>query len=111
MQWTLALVTLAAARFSFGQSAGVEYFEKKVRPIFATKCQACHGQTQWMAGLDLSSAAGFQKGTSAGPLVSGSDPSRSRLVRAIGYQGQIKMPPAGKLPDDEIASIREWVGR
>jgi hypothetical protein len=62
-----------------------------------------------MAGLDLSSAAGFQKGSDNGPLVSGSDPEASRLMRAIGYQGAIKMPPSGKLRGDEIAVLREWV--
>src|SRR5882672_3022228 len=109
MRWTLVSLALAVARLSSGQSTGAEYFETKVRPIFAAKCQACHGPAQRMAGLDLSSAAGFQKGASSGPLVNGSDPMQSRLMRAIGYQGQIKMPPAGKLTEDEIASVREWV--
>src|SRR5713226_1722913 len=106
---TLVLAILAAAGLSSGQSTGAEYFETKVRPIFAAKCQACHGLAQRMAGLDLSSAAGFLRGATSGPLVTGSDPSQSRLMRAIGYQGQIKMPPAGKLAEDEIASVREWV--
>src|SRR5438552_17309222 len=62
-----------------------------------------------MAGLDLTSAAGFLRGGASGPLVTGSDPSQSRLMRAIGYRGQIKMPPTGKLAAGEIASMREWV--
>src|SRR3989442_1566497 len=106
---TLALATLAVAGLSSGQSTGAEYFETKVRPIFAAKCQACHGPAQRMAGLDLTSAAGFLRGATSGPLVDGSDPSQSRLMRAIGYQGQIKMPPTGKLSEDEIASVREWI--
>src|SRR6266850_2933628 len=114
--WSLSLryillpfVILASTRLSPGQISGVEYYETKIRPLFVAKCQACHGPAQRMAGLDLSSAAGFQKGASSGPLVNGSDPMQSRLMRAIGYQGQIKMPPAGKLTEDEIASVREWV--
>src|SRR6266851_8012797 len=106
---TLVLATLAAVGLSSGQRIGAEYFETKVRPIFAAKCQACHGLAQRMAGLDLSSAAGFLRGAASGPLVTGSDPSQSRLMRAIGYQGQIKMPPTGKLAAGEIASVREWV--
>ena len=31
-------------------------------------------------------------------------------MRAIGYEGQIKMPPTGRLKAEEIAAIREWVG-
>src|SRR6266567_5849351 len=107
MARALVLAILASAGVSYGQST--EYFETKVRPIFAAKCQACHGLAQRMAGLDLSSAAGFVRGAASGPLVTGSDPSQSRLMRAIGYLGQIKMPPAGKLAAGEIASVREWV--
>src|SRR6266567_4856173 len=103
---TLVLATLAAAGLSSGQSTGAEYFETKVRPIFAAKCQACHSPAQRMAGLDLTSAAGFLRGATSGPLIDGADPSRSRLMRAIGYQGPIKMPPTGKLPEDEIAFVR-----
>src|SRR5580658_2366317 len=84
------------------QTTGVSYFETKIRPLFASKCQGCHGGAARMAGLDLSSAAGFQHGADSGPLVSVSDPSESRLVRAIGYEGAIKMPPSGKLKDEEI---------
>src|SRR5882672_6560191 len=106
---TLALATLAVAGLSYGQSTGADYFETKVRPVFTAKCQACHGPAQRMAGLDLTSAAGFLKGATSGPLVNGADPSQSRLLRAIGYQAHIKMPPTGKLAEDEIASVREWV--
>src|SRR5260370_33625268 len=99
--------SLAAAGLASGQSTGAEYFETKVRPIFSAKCHACHGPAQRMAGLDLTSAAGFLRGATSGPLVTGSDPSQSRLIRAIGYQAHIKMPPTGKLAQDEIASVRE----
>ena len=92
---TLAVGTIALAGLASGQSTGTELFEKKVRPIFAAKCHACHGPAQRMAGLDLTSAAGFSKGAASGPLIDGSDPDRSRLVRAISYQGSIRMPPPG----------------
>ncbi len=52
-----------------------------------------------MAGLDLTSEAGFRS----------ADPGEGRLLRAIGYEGSIKMPPSGKLKDDEIAAFREWI--
>jgi hypothetical protein len=92
-----------------GQTPGVAYFETKIRPLFASKCQGCHSAAARIAGLDLSSAAGFQKGAASGTLVSVSDPSESRLLRAVGYEGAIKMPPSGKLKEDEIAALREWV--
>src|SRR5579863_427016 len=82
---------------SSGQTAGISYFETKVRPLFASKCQGCHNAAARVAGLDLSSAAGFQRGAGSGSLIVGSDPGNSRLMRAIGYEGAIKMPPSGKL--------------
>jgi mono/diheme cytochrome c family protein len=87
----------------------VELFEKNVRPIFATKCQPCHGPKQKMAGLDLMSAAGFLRGADSGTLVDPADLDNSRLLKAISYQERIKMPPAGRLGDEEIAEIREWI--
>src|SRR5580658_2336434 len=91
------------------QTTGVSYFETKIRPLFSSKCQGCHNAAARVAGLDLSSSAGFQKGAGSGPLIAGSGLDNSRLLRAIGYEGAIKMPPSGKLADDEIAALREWV--
>ena len=81
----------------------------KIRPILVAKCQPCHSPALRTAGLDLSSAEGFQKGGDSGVLVQGADPSESRLLQAIGYEGQIKMPPTGRLKSEEIAAIRQWV--
>ena len=33
----------------------------------------------------------------------------SLLIEAIGYQGDIRMPPAGKLRDDQIAALTNWI--
>jgi hypothetical protein len=86
-----------------------ESFEKKIRPILAGKCQPCHDTKQRMAGLDLTSAAGFGKGSDSGPLVDPGDLDNSRLLKAVSYQERIKMPPTGKLPIDEIAALRAWL--
>jgi mono/diheme cytochrome c family protein len=104
-----ALVAILIAANAPGQTPGADFFEKKIRPIFSTNCQPCHGARQPMAGLDLTTAAGFRKGADSGPLVSGTDPTASRLMRAVSYRNPIKMPPAGKLKDDEIASLGEWI--
>ncbi len=86
-----------------------EFFEKKVRPIFAASCQLCHNAKAKMAGLDLSTAEGFQRGGDSGPVVDKEKPEESRLLKVIGYDGVMKMPPTGKLKDHEIAALTEWV--
>ena len=34
-----------------------EFFEKRIRPLFAQKCQGCHGDKVKMGGLSLSSTS------------------------------------------------------
>ncbi len=86
-----------------------EFFERKVRPIFANRCQGCHGSRGGKAGLDLTSGTGFRRGADTGPVVIPKDWTNSRLAQVVSYQERLKMPPTGKLPDSEIAVLREWV--
>ena len=87
----------------------IEFFEAEIRPLLVANCRVCHGPDQQMAGLNLSSAAGFRRGADSGPVVVKGDPDDSRLIKAVGYRGRIKMPPTGKLAEGEIAALREWV--
>jgi hypothetical protein len=86
-----------------------EFFEKKIRPVLATQCQACHNAKLKTAGLDLSTSEGFTHGSQSGPVVVVGKPEDSRLIRAIGYSETLKMPPTGKLADEEIADLTAWV--
>ena len=76
--------------------------EKGSAPFFATKCYACHG-AGYEDRLDFASGAGFEQ------VIAPGDAAHSRLYRAIGYADKIKMPPAGKLPDQEIADLKAWI--
>jgi mono/diheme cytochrome c family protein len=86
-----------------------EFFEKKVRPIFAANCQRCHNAKSKVAGLDLTTAEAFQRGGDSGPAINKEKPEESRLLKVIGYDGETKMPPSGKLKDHEIDALTEWV--
>ena len=86
-----------------------EFFEKKIRPVLATKCQGCHNAKLKTAGLDLSTAEGFAHGGQSGPIVAAGNPGESRLIKVVGYGETLKMPPTGKLADEEIANLTEWV--
>ncbi len=109
----IALILLAIAWFASRDASARqntdEFFEKKVRPILAQKCQACHNAKAGMAGLDLSTAEGFAKGGDSGPVVDIEKPENSRILKVISYDDKLKMPPTGKLKDEEIAAITEWV--
>jgi len=88
-----------------------EFFERKIRPILADSCYACHNAKLKTAfgGLRLDSREGLRKGGDSGPSLIPGDAENSRLIKAISYQHEIKMPPAGKLKPEQIAALIEWV--
>jgi uncharacterized protein YeaO (DUF488 family)/mono/diheme cytochrome c family protein len=106
----LTITLLAtAARLGAQNAQADEFFEKKVRPVFAKSCAGCHNAKVKTAGLDLTTAEGFAHGGQSGVLVSKQDPAKSLLMRVVGYEESLKMPPTGKLKDEEIADLRTWV--
>jgi hypothetical protein len=103
----VSLVLLLAAP-CFGVS-DAEYFEASIRPLLAKHCYGCHTQTK-LGGLQLDSREGLLKGGASGPAVEPRAPERSLLIRAVSYQDErLKMPPSGKLEDEEIEALTRWV--
>ena len=102
----LALVLLACAGSA---SRASDDFEKHVRPLLVEKCQSCHGAEKQKGGLRLDSREALLKGGDSGPAAVPGKPAESPLVKAIGYTGELKMPPKGKLSDKEIALLSRWI--
>jgi mono/diheme cytochrome c family protein len=102
-------ILLASVEVIAKPADSVEFFESKIRPVLADHCFTCHGPKMQMAGLNLSTAAGLLKGSEKGPVVIKGNPDASRLIQAVGYEGALKMPPDGKLKDQQIADLKEWV--
>jgi mono/diheme cytochrome c family protein len=96
---------------AFGLAAqdSADFFETKVRPVFATRCAGCHDTKKHTAGLDLTTGAGFARGGDSGPIVNLQQPEESRLLKYISYLEPMKMPPTGKLHDSDLAAIAAWV--
>ena len=87
---------------------GVEFFEKRIRPLLVQNCLECHADKH-EGGLRLDSATALATGGDSGPAVAPGNPDASLLLAAVRYQDEPKMPPAGKLPDDAIAAIETWI--
>ncbi len=89
----------------------IEFFEKKIRPVLAEQCYVCHSaKTQALAELRLDTKAGVLEGGGRGPAIVPRSPETSLLVKAISYRDlDLKMPPTGKLSDQQIADFREWI--
>src|SRR5437763_7706077 len=106
MRFCLSVILLISAAPTWAQVQDTtEFFEKKIRPVLANNCHACHNSKLKTAGLDLTSAEGFVHGGQSGPVVVAGNPDASRLIKVIGYSESLKMPPAAKLKDDEIADL------
>src|SRR5437870_9700476 len=63
---------------------GIEFFEKKIRPVLTEKCYKCHsaGAEKIKGGLRLDSRAEWMKGGESGPVIVPGNPEKSRLIHA-----------------------------
>jgi hypothetical protein len=90
-------------------AAGVEFFEKHIRPVLVKQCYSCHSDNvQAKGGLRLDTRSGVLVGGGSGPAIVPGKPEQSELIDAIKYAGR-EMPPKNKLPDEVIARFEEWV--
>jgi hypothetical protein len=111
---TVVLGTLSEAQQQAApplSSDQVEFFEKKIRPIFVERCYKCHSSSAGKAkgGLFLDSREGVLKGGDSGPAIVPGDPEKSILIRAIRQTDELQMPMKEKLPDEQIADFVAWV--
>lgn len=97
-----ALGLFGIVGLSFGQSvkpqptaAQAMHFEAKVRPLLLAKCIACHSKEFSQGGIKLD-----------GPIDAA---LANKVALAVRYDAKIKMPPGGKLPEKDIASLTQWV--
>ena len=67
-----------------GDADGIEFFERKVRPLFADHCFSCHGEEKQKGKLRLDSPAAIRKGGESGEEIVPGEPEKSRLIVAVG---------------------------
>src|SRR5262245_35060062 len=105
--WLLAAVFSTAAE---PDARGVEFFEKRIRPLLVENCFQCHGPKKQESGLALSTAAAIQQGGDRGQLFAPGEPDASLIIQAVRYtDDDLKMPPRGKLRDEQVADLVAWV--
>src|ERR1700683_4566409 len=100
------------ARAVDANGAGVEYFEKNVRPVLADNCYRCHSNsaTKVRGDLYLDSVSGILKGGEGGPVIVPGDPDHSPLISAIRREDKdTQMPPKQALSEAQVTVIVNWV--
>jgi len=93
------------------KDAGLELFEKKIRPVLIQHCYKCHSEDakRPKGGILLDTKAGLLKGGDTGAGLVPGKPKESLLIRALRYESDLEMPPKGKLPDAVIADFERWI--
>src|SRR6267378_676673 len=82
-----------------GADDGVEFFEKKIRPLLVEHCYKCHGaqSEKVKGGLLLDTREGVLKGGDTGAAIVPGDPEKSLLIKAVRYTDpDLQMPPKDK---------------
>src|SRR5262245_8394395 len=110
----LLALTGAPLRAAEPDRAGLEFFEKKIRPVLVEHCYSCHSAAAQKAqklrgGLRLDTAAAVLKGGDTGPAVLPGKPGDSLLCKALLHAEDLKMPPKQKLPEAVIRDFEKWV--
>jgi hypothetical protein len=105
---TILLTSISAASHAAEPAAAFE----KVRPILQANCFTCHSHAakKSKGGLMLDSREAVLKGGDRGPAMVPGKPDESLIIAAVRrHDEDLKMPPSGKLNDDQIAALREWI--
>ncbi|WP_254508387.1 c-type cytochrome domain-containing protein [Anatilimnocola floriformis] len=109
----IAVAIAIACSFSSVRADDAEkIFTSKVRPLLARKCFDCHSAKaeEVKSGLKLDTLADILKGGSTGPAVVPGEPENSFILKALRYEeADYQMPPSGKLSDEDIAIVEEWI--
>ena len=111
MKYQRLVLTLALLGFAAWPASSQnkdDFFETNVRPTLATECFSCHTDSQ-LGGLRLDSREAMLRGGKSGPAIVPGDPDKSLLVIAVRQAGALKMPKGGKLAQDKIDAIAQWI--
>lgn len=100
----------ARAADKTAERRGLEFFEKRIRPVLAARCYECHSADAEEVGgnLLLDTRQGTRSGGETGPAVVPKNLKASLLLDALEYKS-FEMPPDARLPKTVIADFRQWI--
>src|SRR5438552_8663420 len=111
------LLAPAWAQSQDGDREGLDFFERKIRPLLEERCLKCHGAgaKTHKGKLRLDSREGLLKGGDQGPSIAPGDPEKSLLLRAVRYADpELRMPPPSekaRLSPQQLADFETWIRR
>ena len=104
-----AVLVLVCAASLEAADSDAAFFTTRILTLLAHNCFACHTDSR-LGGLRLDSREAVLQGGKSGPAILLNDPEDSLLIQAVSYtHSRLKMPPTGKLKEEEIADLRSWI--
>ena len=87
--WVLAQAVASCLLASEPTPQQIEFFEKRIRPLLAERCELCHSAAKGKTsgGLALDTRDGWQKGGDSGPPITPGKPDESLLLDALRHDG------------------------
>ncbi len=106
----LSLIFVSGTAAAEPNRKGVEFFERKIRPMLVKHCYKCHSAKakKPKGGLLLDSRESIQRGGESGAAVVPGNLDDSLLLEAIRYES-FEMPPDKQLPENVIADFEKWI--
>ena len=91
-------------------SVGIEFFEKKIRPVLVEKCYSCHSNDAKtvQGGLLLEHRDQFLAGGDSGRAINLEKPAESLIVESLNWESY-EMPPDEKLSAEIIKDFEHWI--
>jgi hypothetical protein len=116
LPFAIALFTVLSARLcttslrAADEKAGIDFFEKHIRPVLVSKCYECHSSSskEPKGNFLLDTREGIRMGGDSGAVVVPGELADSVLLEAIRWEG-LEMPPEEQLPPETIAKFEQWI--
>jgi hypothetical protein len=87
---------------AFGQDPALQWYENQIKPLFKSRCFACHGALKQESGLRVDTVEAMND--------QGIIEFDELLGRLTSEDDDYRMPPEGEpLTDEEIGVIKKWV--
>ena len=85
-------------------------YDDHVKPIFRSKCFACHNTSKKKGGLDLTTYTSLMQGGSSGEVIDPGNTEDSYLYSLVTHDSEPNMPPkSDKLAKASLETIRKWI--
>ncbi len=109
MLLVFACITTLSAQENIAETAKLQFFETRIRPLLIEHCHECHAGDEHKGGLRVDTREALLAGGDSGAAMVPGDPGESLLIDAVGYGDVYQMPPEGKLTDRDVAALEQWI--